>query len=79
MARAKIAITVDENAVREIDRLVRAGVYTNRSQAFEAAIKQRIEHLRHSRLAHECTKLDRDEEKALADERYAGEGDWSEY
>jgi len=79
MARAKIAITVDQQAVAEIDRLVREGVYPNRSQAIEAAVKDRIERLRQTRLARESAKLDRAEEQALADEGYAGEGEWPEY
>lgn len=78
MGRAKIAITVDERALAEIDRLVRNGVYANRSKAFEAAIKDRIERLRRSRLARECAKLDKEEEQALAEEGYVGEGEWPE-
>ncbi len=79
MARAKIAITVDEEALGEIDRLVREGVYPNRSQAIESAVKERLERLRRSRLARECAKLDRGEEQALAGEGYAGESEWPEY
>ena len=79
MARAKIAITVDEHALAEIDRLVREGMYPNRSQAFETAVKERLERLRQSRLAREAAKLDRAEEQALAEEGYAGEGEWPEY
>lgn len=79
MARAKIAITVDEHALAEIDRLVRQGAYPNRSKAFEAAVKERIERLHRSRLARECAKLDKTEEQSLADEGYAGESEWPEY
>ena len=79
MARAKIAITVDEQALAEVDRLVRSGVFPNRSQAFEIAVKDRIERLHHSRLARESAKLNRDEETALANEGYAGEDEWPEY
>ncbi len=79
MARAKIAITVDEHALAEVDRLVREGMFPNRSQAFESVLKERLERLRHSRLAREAAKLDRAEEQALAEEGYAGEGEWPEY
>lgn len=79
MGRAKIAITVDENALAEIDRLVEQGVFPNRSKAFEDAIEDRISRLQRSRLARECAKLDRHEEQALADEGYAGESEWPEY
>ena len=79
MGRAKIAITVDEHALSEIDRLVRQGVYPNRSKAFEAAVQDRLERSRHSRLARESAKLDKSEEQALANEGYAGESEWPEY
>jgi len=79
MGRAKIAITVDEHALAEIDRLVRQGVFPNRSKAIEDALHERLARLQRSRLARECAKLDRSEEQALADEGYAGEGEWPEY
>jgi metal-responsive CopG/Arc/MetJ family transcriptional regulator len=79
MGRAKIAITVDEHALQEIDRLVRQGVYPNRSQAIESAVKERIERFHRSRLARECAKLDKVEEQALANEGYVGESEWPEY
>lgn len=79
MGRAKIAITIDERALAEIDRLVSDGVYPNRSKAFEAAVEERIVALRRSRLARECAKLDKAEEKAMANEVYAGETEWPEY
>lgn len=37
MAKSKIAITVDEKVLANVDSLVRAGRYPNRSRAFEAA------------------------------------------
>lgn len=79
MARAKIAITVDEQALAEIDRLVEAGVFPNRSKAIEDAVQDRIARLHRSRLARECAKLNRYEEQALADEGYIGESEWPEY
>ena len=79
MGRAKIAITVDEQALHEIDRLVRDGVFPNRSKAIEEALHERLARLRRSRLALECAKLDVREEQALADEGYIGELEWPEY
>jgi Arc/MetJ-type ribon-helix-helix transcriptional regulator len=79
MTRAKVAITIDEEALTEVDRLVRAGVFPNRSQAFEVAVKERLDRMRRSRLARECAKLDKAEEQALADEIYPGEVEWPEY
>ena len=79
MGRAKIAITVDEQALAEIDQLVKDGVFPNRSKAIEEALQDRIARFHRSRLARECAKLDRREEQALADEGYAGESEWPEY
>jgi metal-responsive CopG/Arc/MetJ family transcriptional regulator len=79
MARAKIAITVDEDALAEVDRLVREGMFQNRSQAIERALKERLDRVRRSRLAREAAKLDRAEEQALAEEGFAGESEWPEY
>ena len=79
MGRAKIAITVDEQALAEIDRLVQQGVFPNRSKAIEDALQDRIRRLQRSRLALECAKLDRADEQALAEEGYVGEGEWPEY
>ena len=79
MSRAKIAVTVDERALAEIDRLVAKGVFPNRSQAFEIAVKERLARMQRSRLALESAKLDRAEEQALANEGYAGEDEWPEY
>lgn len=79
MSRAKIAVTIDEHALEEIDRLVSTGVFPNRSQAFEIAVKERLARMQRSRLALESAKLDRAEEQALANEGYAGEDEWPEY
>lgn len=79
MSKAKIAITVDENALAEIDRLVQQGVFPNRSKAIEDAVHDRIARLHRSRLARECAKLDVKEEQALAEEGYAAESEWPEY
>ena len=79
MGRAKIAITVDEHALAEIDRLVRQDVFPNRSRAIEDALHERLARLQRSRLTQECAKLDRSQEQALANEGYVGEGEWPEY
>jgi Arc/MetJ-type ribon-helix-helix transcriptional regulator len=79
MSRAKIAITVDEEALTEVDRLVRNGIFPNRSQAFEVAVVERLDRMKRSRLARESAKLDKAEEAALANESYAGDVEWPEY
>ena len=79
MARAKIAITLDERALADIDRLVTDGVFPNRSKAIEAAVSEKLQRQQRSRLARECAKLNVREEQALAEEGMSGEGEWPEY
>ncbi len=79
MSRAKVAITLDEKALLEIDQLVRQGTFPNRSKAIESAVIERLRRERRSRLARESGKLDKLEEQAMAEEGMAGEGEWPEY
>ena len=80
MARAKIAITLEENLLSQLDRLVRSKVFPNRSQAIQAALKEKLNRLQHRRLAAECSKLDPQFEKALAEEGLAEDiSEWPEY
>jgi Arc/MetJ-type ribon-helix-helix transcriptional regulator len=71
MPKAKIAITLSENAVLRLDRLVKDGIYANRSRAIEAAITEKLSRLDRVRLAQECLKLDPAFEKELAEEGLA--------
>lgn len=80
MSKAKIAITLEKPTLKRIDRLVEARVFSNRSQAIEAAVGEALERLERGRLARECAKLDPTFERALAEEGIAEELDeWPEY
>ena len=79
MSRQRIAITIDKRALARIDRLVGEGLFANRSEAFESAVRERLARLSGSRLARECAKLHPSEERALANEAYAGESAWPQY
>jgi Arc/MetJ-type ribon-helix-helix transcriptional regulator len=80
MSRAKIAITLDEQTVGEIDRLVSEHRFPSRSQAIQEAVDEQLSRLSHNRLAQECAKLDPDFERALAEEGMGGElAKWPEY
>ncbi len=68
MGKVKIAVTVDGRAIRELDQLVSRRVYSNRSQAIEEAVNEKLAKLRRTRLAEECAKLDPREEQQLAEE-----------
>ncbi|MDO8531562.1 MAG: ribbon-helix-helix domain-containing protein [Dehalococcoidia bacterium] len=71
MGKVKIAVTVDGRAIRELDQLVSRRVYSNRSQAIEEAVNEKLAKLRRTRLAEECAKLDPREEQRLAEEGLA--------
>ncbi len=80
MGKAKIAITLDEKIVGRLDQLVKQEAYSNRSQAIEAALRDKLQRLDRTRLARELTKLDPDYEKALAEEGIVTEGtEWPEF
>ncbi len=80
MPRLKIAITLDEQTLHQIDRLVRERVFPNRSRAIEQAVTERLERLDRRRLARECARLDPEFERTLAEEGISGElSQWPEY
>lgn len=80
MAKAKLAVTLDENILNEVDSLVRRRVFPNRSRIIEQAVQEKLERLKKSRLADQCALLDPDYEKALAEEGMSEEVDqWPAY
>ena len=77
MAKTKIAITLDENTLGRVDRLVKDRLFPNRSRAIQEALEEKLARLEHRRLARECAKLDPDLEKAMAEEGISAElGQW---
>ena len=80
MVFAKIAITLDENLVQKIDRMVKKHVFPSRSKAIQCAVEEKMIRLDKSRLAQECSKLDPKSEQSLADEGISMEIEaWPEY
>ena len=73
----KIAVTLDRKTVADLDRWVREGKYPNRSRALQSAVDLLAERDKHVRLARECSKLDPNEEKRLAEEGLVET--WPEY
>lgn len=57
MGKAKIAITLDEEPISQIARLVSAHVFQNRSQAMQETVTEKLRRITNSRLAKECAKL----------------------
>ena len=80
MGKEKIAITLDEEFIGELDRLVKRHVFKNRSQAIREAVSEKLLRLKRSRLTIECAKLDRVAEKAMAEEGMTEDvSQWPEY
>ena len=80
MSVAKVAISMDQDLVTELDRLVERQVFASRSQAVQAAVREKVARLKRRRLSEECAKMDPKYEKALAEEGMVGElAQWPEY
>ena len=72
----KIAITIDENLLAEIDYLVEQKVYPSRSKAIAANLEANRDSLRRQRFEIECAKLDPQEEQEFAE--WGGFDNWTE-
>jgi metal-responsive CopG/Arc/MetJ family transcriptional regulator len=73
MTSAKVAITLDQDLLSELDALVSKHIFRNRSQAIQEAVRNRLqEHSRHA-LIRECEKLDISEERTMAEEGLHGD------
>jgi Arc/MetJ-type ribon-helix-helix transcriptional regulator len=80
MGKAKIAITLDEEYIEQIDKLVSKHIYQNRSQAVQEAVGDKLQRIKRSRLSKECAKLDPVFEKAMAEEGLNKDmAEWPEY
>ncbi len=80
MPTIKVAITVDAQLLREVDRWVANGEFPSRSRVIQVALDRlRSECQRRHSLLGELAKLDPTEERALADEALAADVPWPMY
>jgi Arc/MetJ-type ribon-helix-helix transcriptional regulator len=80
MAASKIAITIDDKLVKQLDNLVNSQVFPNRSKAIQKAVEEKLERIEKTRLSRECAKLDPKYEQTLAEEGFSKElEEWPEY
>lgn len=80
MATRKLAISIDEHLVVELDKLVANKVFASRSAAIRIAVEEKIARMHRARLARECSKLDPAFERGMAEEGVSGEvAEWHEY
>ena len=68
MPSAKIAVTIDQQLLSRLDRLVKERRFPNRSRAVGEALRDKLDRIR---LARECAKLDPKFEQQLAEEGLA--------
>jgi Arc/MetJ-type ribon-helix-helix transcriptional regulator len=79
MSSAKIAISLDPEALHQVDRLVESGLFPSRSRLIQDAVAEKLQRLGRVRLAQECSKLQPAVERAAAEEFFRGEIEWPEY
>ena len=80
MPVSKIAITIDDKMLKQLDRLVKARLFPNRSKAIQEAIAEKLDKIEKRRLTRECAKLDAAFEQSMAEEGFSTEmEEWPEY
>ena len=80
MPASKIAITIDDKLLKQLDLMVQSRMFPNRSKAIQEAVADKLKRLERTRLAQECTKLDPDYEQNMAEEGFSMEIDeWPDY
>ena len=70
MGTSKVAITLERETLREVDRLVKEGRFPSRSRAIQTALAEMTARRKGRRLIEELAKLDPQEEHALAEESF---------
>jgi Arc/MetJ-type ribon-helix-helix transcriptional regulator len=80
MSTAKIAITLEEDLLKQLDRKVKEGKFPSRSRAIQEAVEEKLARMDQTRLAPESAKLDPAHEQLLADEGLAEDfAEWPAY
>lgn len=80
MGQAKVAITMDDMLLAELDNLVKRHLFPNRSKAIQIAVAEKLQRLAKKRLVAELAKLDMAEERSFAEKGMGLEHDaWPTY
>lgn len=80
MTVSKIAITIDDGTLKQLDVLVKSKQFPNRSRAIQQAITEKLARFEKKRLAQECEKLDPDFERSMSEEGWSAElEEWPAY
>jgi len=76
MSTVKVAVSMEEHYLQELDRLVQSRVYPNRSKAVQDAVADKLARLKKTRLLRECRKLNQAEERTGAETWLSSEEEW---
>jgi Arc/MetJ-type ribon-helix-helix transcriptional regulator len=68
----KIAVTLDQRTVADLDRWVKEGKYPDRSRALQSAVNLLSEREKRTRFARELAEIGPREEKQLAEQGLSG-------
>ena len=80
MSKSKVAVSLDEIMLGQLDQLVEESISPSRSRAIEIAIQEKLARLNRGRLARECAKFDPKLEKSLTEEGlFENLSEWPEY
>lgn len=80
MSKQRIAVTIDDQHLNEIDELVAKGRYPSRSQVVEAALAAVLSRCVQSSLIRECARFDSTEERSFAEGGLRSDGiGWPAY
>jgi len=80
MSTAKVAITLEAELLKELDRQVQEGKFPNRSRAIQEAVQEKLARMDRTRLIRESAKLDPEYEQGVADEGLAEDfEEWPAY
>jgi Arc/MetJ-type ribon-helix-helix transcriptional regulator len=79
MSTTKVAVTLERETLQEIDLWVKQGQFPSRSRAIQTALAEMTARRKRTRLIEELAKLDRKQERALAEASFSGDTPWPEY
>lgn len=79
MPTAKVAVTIEKETLKKLDRLVKRGIFPNRSTAVQVTLAEKLATLDREKFEMECQKLHPTEEQRLAQESLTADTEWPEY
>jgi Arc/MetJ-type ribon-helix-helix transcriptional regulator len=79
MSTTKVAVTLERETLQEIDLWVKQGQFPSRSRAIQTALAEMTARRKRTRLIEELAKLDRKQERTLAEASFSGDTPWPEY